>query len=234
MKNRIIPLIAAAALLLGGCGNGTDKVNFTEEAAVSEGGYAAADGITVSDIKAKYEDDESEGFVPIYNAAPDEEFDFKFGFDFMEDYDTGEDYVTVHTDKRCFEESQIYAYETAVEVEDGCIITIAPMRAVLENKSDEEEYFENDRPTWGNAAVYYIAVWYDTEADSPQKLSEPVIIPFTVKHDVPAPEVRGVVDSNGRFSLQWEPVDGAEEYRIYTLTDGDIWTGDNNHPLHAA
>lgn len=235
MKNRIMPLIAAAAMLLGGCGNGAENINFTEEAAVSEIRYAAADGATVSELKAKYGDDDSaDGIIPIYNVAPDEEFDFKFGFDFMEDYDTDEDYVTVHTDKRCLEESKIYVYENAAETEDGCVITISPMRAVLENKNDEEEYFENDRPVWGNAAVYYIAVWYDTEADSPKKLSEPVVIPFTVKHDVPAPEVRGVVDELGRFSLQWEPVEGAEEYRIYTLTDGYIWTGDDNHPLRAA
>lgn len=235
MKNRIIPLIAAAAMLLGGCGDAAGDIIFTEEAVVSERGYAAADGATVSDIKARYGDNENDGgLVPIYNVAPDEEFDFKFGFDFMEDYDTDEDYVTVHTDKRCLKESKIYAYEEAEEAEDGCIITVRPMRAVLENKSDEEEYFENDCPVWGNAAVYYIAVWYDTEADYPKKLSEPVVIPFTVKHDVPAPEVRGAVDGQGRFSLQWEPVEGAEEYRIYTLTDGDIWTGDDNHALHAA
>ena len=235
MKNRIIPLIAAFALLLGGCGNSAGDINFVEEAAVSEREYASADGVTVSEIKERYGDDENEvELVPIYNVAPDEKFDFKFGFDFMEDYDTDEDYVTVHTDKKCLAESKIYAYEDVEEVEDGCIITIRPMRAVLENKNDEEEYFENDRPVWGNAAVYYIAVWYDTETDYPKKLSEPVIIPFTVKHEVPAPEVRGVVDNQGRFSLQWEPIEGAEKYRIYTLTDGYIRTGDENHPLHAA
>lgn len=235
MKNRIIPLIAAAALILGGCENSVGDVNFTEETAISEGSYAAVDGVTISDIKAKYGDNESDGgLVPLYNVAPDEEFDFKFGFDFMEDYDAGEDYVTVHTDKRCLDESRIYVNKDVEETEDGCLITISPMRAVLENNSDEEEYFENDRPVWGNAPVYYIAVRYDTEADSPKKLKKPVIIPFTVKHEVPAPEVRGVVDNQGRFSLQWEPVEGAEEYRVYILTDGDIWTGDNNHPLHAA
>lgn len=235
MKNRIIPLIAAFALLLGGCGNSAGNINFTEETAVSEREYAAANGETVAEIKERYGDDENEvGLVPIYNVAPDEKFDFKFGFDYIDGYDTGEDYVTVHTDKKCLAESKIYAYEEAEETEDGCIITVSPMRAVLESKSDEEEYFENDRPVWGNAAVYYIAVWYDTETDYPKKLSEPVIIPFTVKHEVPAPEVRGIVDGQGRFSLQWEPVEGAEEYRIYSLTDGDIWTGDDNHPLHAA
>lgn len=235
MKNRIIPLIAAFALLLGGCGNSAGDINFTEEAAVSERRYASADGVTVSKIKERYGDDESgSGLVPIYNVAPDEKFDFKFGFDYIDDYDTSEDYVTVHTDKKCLAESKIYAYEEAEEAEDGCIITVRPMRAVLENKSDEEEYFENDRPVWGNAAVYYIAVWYDTEADYPKKLSDPIIIPFTVKHEVPAPEVRGIVDGQGRFSLQWESVEGAEEYRIYSLTDGDIWTGNDNHPLHAA
>lgn len=234
MKNRIIPIIAAAAMLLGGCGNNAGDVSFTEEAAVSEGGYSAAKCSTVSEIKAKYGGDKNDEVAPIYNAAPDEKFDFKFGFDYMEDYDASVDYVTVHTDKRCLDESRIYAYAVGSDTGDGgCIITVSPMDAVLENKSDETEYFENDRPVWGNAAVYYIAVRYDTEADKPKKLDEPVVIPFTVKHEVPAPEARGVVDSQGRFSLQWEPVEGAEEYRIYSLTDGDIWTGDDNHPLRA-
>ena len=42
---------------------------------------------------------------------------------------------------------------------------------------------ENGVETWGNASIYYIAVRYDSEAETPTKLDEPKIIPFTVKHE---------------------------------------------------
>lgn len=236
MKIKMIPLFVAAGLILSGCGNNTATENVSEETIISEGSYAAGERKTVSEIKAGYSNSDSGSeLVPIYNVAPDETFDFKFGFDYMEHYDPSLEYVTVHTDKKCRDESKIYTYADAEGTSDGgCMITVSPMRAVLENNTDEEDYFENDHAIWGNAPVYYIAVWYDTEADSPQKLKKPKVIPFTVKHDVPAPEVRGVVDSQGRFSLRWEPVEGAEEYRVYVLKDSGLWTGEDNHPLYAA
>lgn len=234
MKGKILSAVLMAAVLLCGCENGGAANTDTEKTQAAQ--YSSGDMVTVSAIKAKYAEATSDNLVmPLYNVAPDEKFDFKFRYNLMEDYSGVSDFVTVHTDKKCLPESIMYTYNDYEETADGgCILTISPVGGVLENETDEADYFENDHAVWGNAAVYYIAIWYDTNAETLVKLDEPIIVPFTVKHDVPAPEVRGVVDSNGCFSLQWDPVEGADEYRVYTLTTGEQWTGDSNPAINDA
>lgn len=83
--------------------------------------------------------------------------------------------------------------------------------------------------------MYYLAVWYDTEADGFVKLDSPVIIPFTVKHELKAPTIKGVVSADGRFKLTWEPVEGATAYNVYTYGATEInSTGIVNDPVAGA
>ena len=222
MKRKILSAVMMAVIMLSAC----EKAPVKNEQAV----------VTVSSIKAKYgEADMDNLMTPLYNVAPDEEFDFDFRCNLTEVYSGGADFVSVHTHRECRPESMIYTYTNYEETKDGgCILTVSPIRGVLENQADKEEYFENDHAVWGNAPMYYIAIWYDMEAETLEKLDEPIIIPFTIKHEVPAPKVEGVVDSLGCFSLSWEPVEGADEYRVYTLTKSENSTGKNNEPIEGA
>lgn len=234
MKGTKLTAIILASIMLCGCD--ADKVTSDEAVTSSAAEEYRTDEISVAEIKAKYSADKSENLImPIYNVAPDEKFDFRFKCTTLSDYSGANDYITVHTDEKCLPESKIYTYTDFEEPADGgTIVTVSPISPILETETDEQLYLEEDYEAWGNAAVYYIAIWYDMESEEIVKLKEPKVIPFTVKHDVPAPEAKGVVDSTGRFSLQWEAVEGAEKYNIYTLTNGYMTTGKSNPPLEAA
>lgn len=256
MKKLSRAAAAAAALAMlsasfGGC-SGTDVGESgndgaadsgegqTQSALSEDGGTVTADmrsygaTVTVSDIKSAYGESDDDSVMPLYNVAQDESFTFTFNFDCYETDIGLYDYVSVHTDSACAEESAIYY--TADLDSDGEIstLTISPMAPVLETDSQEEAYVYEDEEIWGNAPIYYIAIHYDMESGEPEKLENPIIVPFTVYQEVEAPNVKGVVDESGRLKLTWDPVEGAEKYIVYKLTNGSLWTGENNEPLNGA
>lgn len=189
--------------------------------------------VTVDDLKKDLSYDGSR-VKPIYNVSETEVFTFNFGFSA---YDAGidlYDYVSIHTDAQCLPESSIY-YTAGIEVEDGkTTLTAAPMTPVLGNLTQRSDYAFNETDSWGNAPIYYIALHYSLDTDTPEKLEQPVIIPFTVKHEVNAPTLRSVVSSDGRFTLEWDAVEGAEKYNVYNLVTDGIKTGENNHAIDGA
>ena len=218
---------------------GTEKQEKTKsEEGREEKSTTGTGDLTVADIKQKYAAGDATGenqeIMPLYNVAEDQAFDFTFQI--VEEFlpISNSDLVTVHTDKACTPESELATYTDRVDNEKGFTISITPISAVLETVYNEEDEEKNEHVVWGNAPIYYIAIWYDMESEELKKLDEPIVVPFTIKHEVQAPEVKGVVDANGCFSLQWEPVEGAEEYRIYNLVDGNQWTGEKNGPVESA
>ncbi|MDO4944903.1 MAG: transglutaminase domain-containing protein [Ruminococcus sp.] len=239
---RACAFICAAALIMSGCSKSSVSENSKADSKqenktgsiVSQNVRSYGSTVSVADIKAAYEVDDSKEIMPLYNVAQTEAFTFDFNFD---GYEVGldlYDYVSVHTDSACEQESEIY-YTAGIEPHDGVTtITVAPMSPVLKTKSQSEAYVYEDTDMWGNAPMYYIAIHYDMDADTPVKLDEPIVIPFTVKNEVQAPNAKGVVDATGRFKLVWEPVEGAEKYRIYNLTDGNLYTGRDNHALNGS
>lgn len=236
LTTKITAVCLVAALLATGCGesesgsNDSDKTKTQEGTnTVSVGKYGA--NITVADIKQQY-DAEDTSVMPLYNVAEDEAFEFNFKADLEDEYIV--DIVTVHADKECKEESIIYTYQSITPTESGSTVKITPVSGVLLNDTQEEEYLEEDKAIWGNAPIYYISINYDMEADTLVKLDNPIIIPFTVRQEVEVPNVKGVVDSTGRFKLTWDAVEGATEYRIYKLLDSSQWTGDSNEPVSGA
>ena len=246
MKRRKIGLLSGAlalTLLMTACSvkNGTSAPNAitsgTSSAASSNGGelqrYEAV--VSVDDIKNAYGITENEDIMPLYNVAPDEVFEFRFRTDY---YDANTeikpwDMVTVHTDPACTEQSKLYS--TALFDEDGKTLRVAPIGGVLTTEAEEQAYLNDRIEVWGNASMYYIAVWVDLEADGFVKLDEPVVIPFTVRHDLAIPTLKGVVDSTGRFKLVWDEVEGATGYNVYWYGNTDRnYTGDINEPVAGA
>ena len=190
--------------------------------------------VTAADIKQKYANTSYDTVQTLYNMAEDQVFDFTFKTNWLDLTVSEGDLVTFHTDISCSPESEIPTYFDIVEHEQGFTISYSPISALLETVYNEKDELENEHPVWGNAPVYYMAIRYDMEAMELTQLDTPQIIPFTIHHEVPAPEVRGVVDSKGCFSITWEPVEGAQEYRIYNLVDGSQWTGSSNEPVDGA
>ena len=257
MKKRMLAAMLLAMTMLTACqadisndvsatttaeGSGREEGMESQEGAKNEErkekSTSSTGELTVADIKQKYAANdvtgENQEIMPLYNVAEDQAFDFTFQI--VEDYlpISDSELVTVHTDKACTPESELATYTDRVENEKGFTITITPVSTALETLYNEKDEEENEHVVWGNAPIYYIAVWYDMESEELKKLEEPIVVPFTIKHEVQAPEVKGVVDANGCFSLQWEPVEGAEEYRIYNLIDGNQWAGHQNGPVDSA
>ncbi|MDE6728622.1 MAG: hypothetical protein K2J80_11895 [Oscillospiraceae bacterium] len=242
----------ALTLLLTGCG---DKGNNTSAPATSStvntsdgtsqttsGGTSNGSGmqnygktVSVSDIKNAYGSMENDDIMPLYNVEPDEVFEFKFKSDWYDSsYDIQPwDMVTVHTDPACTEQSQLYA--SALFDEDGTTLRVSPIGGVLTTEAEEHGTIEDDIEVWGNASMYYIAVWVDLDAEGFVKLDKPVVIPFTVKHELAIPTLKGVVDSTGRFKLVWNKVEGATSYNIYWYGNTDRnRTGEFNEPVAGA
>lgn len=245
MKTIIRAAAAVTALTMAlsafaGCtktdGSGEKEKKKTDAAgtrsAVSEKIKTYGASVTPADIKEAFGIDDSSEVMPLYNVAQDESFTFDFKFDFYENDIDQYDYVTVHTDSACEEESRIYYYADFETNEGATALTISPMSPILETDSQQDASIYDGVNTWGNAPIYYMAIHYDMEAETPVKLDEPVIVPFTVISEIPAPNVKGVVDETGRLKLTWDPVEGAEKYIIYKLRDGDLWTGEDNHALN--
>lgn len=191
--------------------------------------------VSVADIKSAYGSSENSGIMPLYNVEPDETFEFKFMTNWL-DADVSLnpiEMVTVHTDPACTEQSRLYTRNLFDE--DGTTLRVSPIGGVLTTDSEEYGAIENDVKVWGNASMYYIAVWYDTEAEGFIKLDKPVIIPFTVKHELGIPTVKGVVDATGRFKLTWDAVERATSYNIYWFGNTDHnRTGEINDPVAGA
>ncbi|MDE7230104.1 MAG: hypothetical protein K2N56_06445, partial [Oscillospiraceae bacterium] len=240
----------ALTLLLTGCSGGNESGSSyssvsghtapvstpSSQTTGGSGMQSYAKTVSVADIKSAYGSSENSGIMTLYNVEPDETFEFRFKTNWLDaDISLNPiDMVTVHTDPACTEQSRLYT-RNLFDEEDGTTLRVSPIGGVLTTDSEEYGIIENDVEVWGNASMYYIAVWYDTEAEGFVKLDKPVIIPFTVKHELGIPTVKGVVDATGRFKLTWNAVEGATSYNIYWFGNTvHNRTGETNDPVAGA
>ncbi|GGH27415.1 transglutaminase domain-containing protein [Paenibacillus segetis] len=187
--------------------------------------------VKVEDLKKKYGTESEENIMPLYNVSSGSSFIFQFNCDlnilkgssdeFHSRYEVADKVVTIHTDREAGPNSVLVTYNQLPYEDDGVKsqLTVNPLGIGDEffNMSPEE-YSAADKGAWGNAPIYYIRVNYDLNATTPTKLDKPLIIPFTVKSDLSAPNLRYEIDKEGRFKLVWDKVEGAETYRIYNAS----------------
>lgn len=185
---------------------------------------------TVYDLKQKYEDDEEDsnpGIMPMYNVDQDMEFVFRFNTDLGSDA-IGKT-LSVHTDIKALPESKVATLEDSQLVDGKSVYSIKPLGfGVLPSDSLRA----TGDSSWGNAPVYYIRLNYDLDASKPTPLKQPIIIPFTVKSDLPVPNLQADISPDGRLTLVWNEVPGAESYNIYSASH--ITMENTNEPLSGA
>ncbi|OXS52907.1 hypothetical protein B1A99_31630 [Cohnella sp. CIP 111063] len=164
-------------------------------------------GTTVLDLKKKYGSDRDKALMPLYNVPRDKVFEFKFNSDVWGEPDV----ITVHTDIKAEEKSRILTSVFPKDFQENAnTLEVKPNGGVL-TASQHLNGYEG----WGNAPIYYIRINYDMDATTPTKLEKPIIVPFTVKSEVEVPNLKADVDTDGRFKLTWNEVEGATEYKIY-------------------
>lgn len=228
--NSLISIMLIIAVNLSGCSKFAAKqeVNSDSNEIKIEHLKYVGSKISVEEIKERYNEQDEGNIMPLYNVDKDEEFTFDFKSDLTKDDSIGlYDAVTVHTDKECEEKSKIYYYSDIQQNENGSVVKISPMSPVLDTRTDSENYL-NDKCNWGSGPMLYLAIHYDMDSNEIKKLDKPIIIPFTVKSDVEVPNAKAVVTADGVYKLKWDPVEGADYYVVYQLTNSSFLTGEYN------
>lgn len=216
MKRLWLVLIGVMLALTGCFGNAGTDLNSVAEVALTENNESdkleavdtATGELSVLDVKKKYGSDTDQAMMPMYNVAKDERFTFQFKSRF--DDLMASEVVTVHTDIKALPKSQVLTSTFFKNMTQTDTVEISPLGSVLDS-SDTLDGFGG----WGNAPIYYIRINYDLDAPEPSKLEKPIIIPFTIKSEIPVPTLRYEINEKGEFKLLWNPVEGAESYRIY-------------------
>lgn len=168
----------------------------TEE---GDNGQDAMDSFA-KEIKLGYGESGELDIAPFYNISPGDSFVFHFSSKV-----NPMDAVTVHTDAGCGINSMVYQLNEGYEVGDGMDVVVKPKKAVLGSEDG----------IWGYAPIYYLSIHYDFTSKEKKKLDSPIVVPFTIRHEVSTPNVSASVDEDGKFFLSWDAIDGAVEYNIY-------------------
>jgi len=192
-------------MILTGCIGGESQETINPEKKTNQ------EGFTVYDLKKKYGTESKKSIMPMYNVAYDKQFAFEFKSDLggISPYEI----ISVHTDIKVKEESKLLTFPSLEAKSDGSILTIKPGPVAVLASNETSKGVEG----WGNAPIYYIRINYDLDAETPTKLDEPIIVPFTVKSDLPVPNLRYEISVDGRLKLVWDPVEGAKEYKVYNV-----------------
>lgn len=67
--------------------------------------------------------------------------------------------------------------------------------------------------TWGSMNKLYLVQNVDLQTG--ENLERPIVTPFSIRHDLDAPTLTQGISNNNTYTLSWEPVKGAVEYRVY-------------------
>lgn len=201
-------VLISIMLVLTGCSEGSGSESGQTDVALSENvpKLSETSSLTVLDIKKKYGTESDKSLMPMYNLARDEVFTFKFKSEF--DSVIADDIISVHTDVKALKQSKLFTFTDFASFSNSDTIQIKPIDSVLASSDTKEG-------GWGNAPIYYIRINYDLDAPEPTKLERPIIVPFTIKSDLPVPTLRYEINNSGEFKLVWDKVEGATSYRVY-------------------
>lgn len=242
MKRIFVVLLGLSMLLTGCFGGSNAESDRTKEAKgvisndridQSNDNQEQLGGGTLLELKKKYGSDTKKTIMPLYNVEPDQSFTFHFKADLSGLFtsiglDEKNQFVSVHTDIKAYDESRMKTLSSVKTAEDGStIVTVEPIIEALKLESNPAG------SDWGSAPIYYLKISYDLETEEPTKLDEPVIIPFTVKSEIEAPTLQYQI-TEGRLKLVWEPVEGADYYNIYQIKQASDLSNWANTPISGA
>lgn len=190
--------------------------------------YSTTNSISIESIKKKYKEENKNSIMPMYNVPDNQKFDFKFKSNL--EHIKVHDIVSVHTDSKCLDQSKVLTFEWPENnSNDETHVSIKPLSAVLSSQKN----MASKGAVWGNAPIYYIRINYSMNSKNAEKLDSPIIIPFTIKSDLPVPNLRKEISTDGRLKLVWDKVNGAEKYNVYHVITPTIG-GSNNTPTSGA
>lgn len=83
-------------------------------------------------------------------------------------------------------------------------------------RTEFEGESKRENANWGNAGTLYLAKYYDKSGNVTEEPQEVSVI--KIKTELPRPEVNLIADENGFATLSWQPVKGATQYSIYSIS----------------
>lgn len=177
----------------------------------------------ISELSKKYEKESQY----VYNSTKKDvkrnhSFDYDINFDIQTLADeTGS--VSSSDIVQIFQDSK-FQYPVSVNADfdkETGTMTLAPYNYPVGLVPDEDHggnlYDKGDGNDWGNAQTYYQVQYVDFETG--EKLSKPIVTPFTVKHEI-SDEVKVdyTLDNDGVAGLKWNKVKDANEYAILKIS----------------
>lgn len=210
---KIFSLILSIMIIFTGCSKNIPQMDneaSNAEITITQGmPEDYSEEMTLYKLKEKYGVENEIQFKPFYNVDKNTNFYFRF-----KSLVVPHEAITVHTDPACDLNSTVWQYNYGYITKEGdTIVSVSPYNAVL-NSKDRIDYEEWEK-SWGHAPIYYLCIRYDLNSEIEKKLEEPIIIPFTIKHDVSTPNANFKLNSDGLVELYWEEVEEAVQYNVY-------------------
>lgn len=192
------------------------------------------------DISEKTINDSQETEEPAANVSDDNKEDASSGLNRMSVYGEPELPVDYAQPVYLVEKDHIFEYECSEDVGTNAYKTFCVFDTLDDVLSPQNKYnfascsYENGKlkvspadillldengssqvnnGTWGDLNKFYLVQYMDLETG--QDLEKPIVTPFTVSHDLDAPNVYQTVSPDYQYQLSWDAVPGAVEYDIY-------------------
>lgn len=156
---------------------------------------------------------------PMFDCTEDQRFTLTFNNELNATFESIEAYIKVYSDIECTDESRIF-YDTDKDYTTNTVV-IKPKR---QDEAEEMRAFENSNyiRSWGGYTNYYMVISKDMTSEEFIELEKPQRMLFTIKSEIRKPEVECYVSDTGFATLDWEAVEGANEYIIYQSKYGSI------------
>lgn len=177
------------------------------------------------ELKDKYQSSETVAYSEnVYYASPDEEFYIDCQFDPFElGVETYDQIAAIYMDPE-LTDCMSSTYTWADDQRRAYIISPGKYERfeIVDVKAEEgmlgyvpdgySEMFYGDANTWGSIGTLYLAQWRDLETG--ELLEKPIVTVIYVEQELDAPTVRVASTEDGIARLEWDPIEGAEEYWV--------------------
>ena len=165
--------------------------------------------LTVGELKEKYSYKDNK-ISPLYNVSSKEQFKISFN-SYLGDIPASE-IITVHTHDGLGTSSTVDT-ELVAETHDvgPSTFTIKPKESVLNKREN----------SWGKHHMYYIKINYDMDTNTPTRLEQPLVIPFTLKGSAENVDALPIITDKGEFKLTWKPFEkDSTSVQVYNVIKG--------------
>lgn len=176
------------------------------------------------ELKDKYQSSETVAYSEnVYYASPDEEFYIDCQFDpFAAEIESYFDIVGIYTDPELtnvvsaeytWADDQRRAYiispgdYTAFDIYDGDV-----KEGMLGYTPGSGYLYDDAENDWGNIGTLYMAQWRDLGTG--EILDKPIVTVINIESELEAPVVHITSTDEGIARLEWDAIDGAQEYWV--------------------